>query len=130
MYLLDTNTLIYFFKGMGHVAGNMFAHSPQDIFVPSIVVYELEVGIAKSNNPEKRASQLGLLLEQIQIVDFSAKEAKASALIRATLEKLGTPIGPIDTLIAGCAKANNMILVTANTKEFERVRGMSMVNWF
>ena len=130
MYLLDTNTLIYFFKGMGHVAGNMFAHSPQDIFVPSIVVYELEVGIAKSNNPEKRASQLGLLLEQIQIVDFSAKEAKASALIRATLEKLGTPIGPIDTLIAGCAKANNMILVTANTKEFERVQGMSMVNWF
>ena len=130
MYLLDTNTLIYFFKGMGNVAENMFAHSPQDIFVPSIVVYELEVGIAKSNSPEKRASQLGLLLEQIQIVDFSAKEAKASALIRASLEKLGTPIGPIDTLIAGCAKANNMILVTANIKEFERVRGMSMVNWF
>ncbi len=130
MYLLDTNSVIYFFKGMGEVANNLFLHSPKEIFIPSIVVYELEVGIAKSNSPAKRREQLNLLLEQIKIIDFGKKEAKEAAAIRANLEKLGTPIGPIDTLIAGCAKANNLTLVTRNTKEFIRVDGLRVENWF
>lgn len=130
MYLLDTNSVIYFFKGMGQVSKNLFSYSPKDIFIPSIVLYELEVGIAKSNNSKKRKEQLNLLLEQIQIVDFSEKEAKESAKIRATLEKLGTPIGPMDTLIAGCAKANNLTLVTNNIKEFKRVNDLIIVDWF
>jgi len=130
MYLLDTNTLIYFFKGMGEVSKNLFSYAPKDIFIPSIVIYELEVGIAKSSNPKKRKEQLNLLLEQIQIVNFCEKEAKESAKIRATLEKLGTPIGPMDILIAGCANANNLTLVTNNTKEFERVDDLRIVDWF
>jgi len=130
MFLLDTNTLIYFFKGLGAVSDNLFRQSPKDIFIPSIVIYELEVGIAKSNNPKKRKQQLNLLLEQIQIIDFCEKEAKESAKIRATLEKIGTPIGPMDTLIAGCAIANDLILVTNNTKEFERVERLRVVNWY
>jgi len=130
MFLLDTNTLIYFFKGLGAVSDNLFKQSPKDIFIPSIVIYELEVGIAKSNNPKKRKQQLNLLLEQIQIIDFCEKEAKESAKIRATLEKIGTPIGPMDTLIAGCAVANDLILVTNNTKEFERVEWLRVINWY
>jgi len=130
MYLLDTNTLIYFFKGMGNVSKNLFSYSPKDIFIPSIVIYELEVGIAKSSNSKKRKEQLNLLLEQIQIIDFCEKEAKESAKIRATLEKLGTPIGPMDILIAGCANANNLTLVTNDTKEFERVDDLRIVDWF
>ena len=130
MYLLDTNTLIYFFKGMGEVSKNLFSYSPKDIFIPSIVIYELEVGIAKSSNPKKRKEQLNLLLEQIQIVNFCKKEAKESAKICATLEKLGTPIGPMDILIAGCANANNLTLVTNNTKEFERVDDLKIVDWY
>ena len=58
MYMLDTNTLIYFFKGMGEVEKNIFERSPQEIFVPALVVYELEVGIAKSNDSKKRENQL------------------------------------------------------------------------
>ena len=54
MYLLDTNTLIYFFKGMGNVEKNLFLCSPKEIHIPSIVIYELQVGIAKSNDPHKR----------------------------------------------------------------------------
>jgi tRNA(fMet)-specific endonuclease VapC len=130
MFLLDTNSVIYFFKGMGKVSQNLFSHSPADIFIPSIVLYELEVGIAKSNDPEKRRKQLKLFLEQIQMIDFGEKEAKESALIRAALEKRGTPIGPIDTLIAGCAKANRLTLVTHNTKEFERVKEIAIVDWY
>ncbi len=130
MYLLDTNTLIYFFKGMGDVAKNLFLQSPNNLAVSSIVVYELEVGIAKSTNPTKRREQLHQLLEQINIIDFGQKEAKESAIIRAELEKNGTPIGSIDLLIAGSAVANNLILVTRNLKEFQRVKNLKCENWY
>ncbi len=130
MYMLDTNTLIYFFKGMGDVATNLFAHSPKDIYISSVVIYELQVGIAKSNDPKKREEQLATLLEQINIAGFGTREAKISALIRADLEAQGIPIGPIDTLIAGTAKANNLTLVTRNTKEFMRVEGLNVEDWF
>jgi len=130
MYMLDTNTLIYFFKGMGDVEKNLFLHSPKDIFISSIVLYELRVGIAKSNNPQKREKQLSVLLKQINVIDFSKEEAKASALLRAILETRGTPIGPIDTLIAGSAKANNLTLITHNTNEFNRVEGLKLDDWF
>jgi len=128
--MLDTNTLIYFFKGMGEVEKNLFTHSPKDIFIPSIVIYELQVGIAKSNNPQKREKQFSTLLEQVNTIDFGEREAKASALIRADLESKGTPIGPMDILIAGCAKAHNFTLVTHNTKEFMRVEELKLCDWF
>jgi len=128
--MLDTNTLIYFFKGMGKVEKNLFAHSPKDIFIPSIVIYELQVGIAKSNNPHKREKQLATLLEQVNIIEFGEKEAKASALIRADLENRGTTIGEMDILIAGSSKAHNLTLVTHNTKEFKRVEGLNLNDWF
>ena len=115
---------------MGAVDTNLFLHSPKDICIPSIVLYELQVGIAKSNNPKKREEQLTMLLEQIRIIDFTEREAKASAKIRADLEKRGTPIGPIDVLIAGCAMVHNMTLVTHNTKEFHRVDGLKLEDWF
>lgn len=130
MYLLDTNTIIYFFKGLGNISKNLLNVSPKDIFVPSIVVYELEVGIAKSNDSQKRQEQLKRLLSQVHIINFTSKEAIKSAKIRADLEKKGTPIGAMDVLIAGCAKANNLILVTRNTKEFERVGNLQMVDWY
>ncbi len=130
MYLLDTNTIIYFFKGMGNVSKNLFLQSPNTIVVPSIVIYELEVGIAKSNNPDKRVQQLNELLQQVTILDFTQNEAIESAKIRADLEKAGTPIGPIDILIAGCAKVNNHILITRNLKEFERVANLKLGNWY
>ena len=130
MFALDTNTLIYFFKGMGEVEKHLFAHSPKEIYIPSVVVYELFVGIAKSSDPRKREAQLSLLLEQVAIVPFGMKESKAAAHIRAELEQKGTPIGPMDILIAGSAKANNLTLVTHNIKEFTRVEGLSLVDWF
>lgn len=130
MYLLDTNTLIYFFKDIGNVAKTLFSKSPKDISIPSIALYELEVGIAKSNNPKKRKTQLELLVSRIVILPFATKEAEAAAMIRAELENLGTPIGPYDTLIAGIALNHNATLVTHNTKEFNRVQNLSIEDWF
>ncbi len=130
MYLLDTNTLIYYFKGMGDVGLHLLAQSPQDITIPSIVVYELEVGIAKSTSPQKRIKQLDELLAVINIIPFTQKEARSAAKIRADLEKIGTPIGQYDILIAGTAIANHSVLVTRNMSEFERVKGLKIENWF
>ena len=130
MYLLDTNTLIYFFKGQGDVAKHLFAHSPKDIFIPSVVLYELEVGILKSSDRTKRKEQLLKLTQAVNILNLSYKEAKESAQIRAKLESQGLPIGPMDTLIAGCAKANALTLVTRNLSEFKRVDGLDVENWF
>ena len=130
MYMLDTNTLIYFFKNLGEVKKNLLLHSPKEILIPSIVLYELEVGIAKSNSPTKRKNQLSALSKQVNIVDFTQKDAKESALIRAYLEKRGETIGAMDILIAGLAKANNATLVTHNTNEFKRVKDLRLEDWF
>ncbi len=130
MYLLDTNTLIYFFKGMGNIAKTLLAKSPKDISIPSIALYELEVGIAKSKNPKKKRKQLESLISRIAVLPFASKEAEVAAMIRAELENTGTPIGPYDTLIAGIALSSNSTLVTHNTKEFSRVEGLSLEDWF
>lgn len=130
MYLLDTNTVIYFFKDMGRVAATLLSKSPRDIAIPSIALYELEVGVAKSNNPQKRKNQLESLVSGITILPFDSKEAEVAAMIRAELENNGMPIGPYDTLIAGIALSSNATLVTHNTKEFSRVKGLSVEDWF
>lgn len=130
MYVLDSNTLIYYFKGMGNVADNLLRHPPRDIAIPAIVLYELEVGLAKSRTPEKRRKQLETLTGLVAILPLGMKEARAAASIRATLEAAGTPIGPMDTLIAGTAMANRGTLVTHNAKEFSRVSGLQVTDWF
>ncbi len=130
MYLLDTNTLIYFFKGAGTVAEQLLSHPPKDFAIPSIVLFELRVGIAKSCAPKKRTTQLGEMVALIQVISFNDKEAQMSAFIRAKLEKKGTPIGPYDILIAGTALAHQAILVTRNTSEFARVEKLQLENWY
>ncbi len=130
MYILDTNTLIYFFKGVGNISERLLSKSPNDIYIPAIVLFELKLGIAKSINPAKRKKQLNLLVSHVNIADFGTKEAESAAMIRADLEKIGMPIGPYDTLIAGTALALNAILVTHNIKEFGRIKALTVEDWY
>ncbi|VAW50386.1 VapC toxin protein [hydrothermal vent metagenome] len=130
MYILDTNTLIYFFKGMGGVPDKLLAVPPKEIAIPAIVIYELEFGIAKSSSPKKRLAQLEEMCALVNILPFGDKEAYISASIRAKLEKKGTPIGPYDVLIAGTALEHKGILVTNNLKEFSRVPKLKTENWY
>ncbi|VAX07227.1 VapC toxin protein [hydrothermal vent metagenome] len=130
MYVLDTNTLIYFFKGMGNVAHEFLATSPKDIAIPAVVLYELEYGIAKSSSPEKRQAQLKEMCSLVEVLPFGNEEARLSALVRAQLEQKGTPIGACDVLIAGTALANQGVLITNNIKEFSRVSKLEIENWY
>lgn len=130
MFALDTNTLIYFFKGSGRVAQRLLETAPSEVAVPAIVVYEIETGIAKSTEPQKRRRQLDQLLELVTILPFDRTAAIRAAAIRAALEKTGRSIGPLDTLIAGTALAHNATLVTRNLREFGRVPKLTVTNWF
>ena len=130
MYVLDTNILIYFFKGLGSVPQRLLSVSPKDIGVPAVVIYELEYGITRSSSPTKRQQQLTEFCSLVNILPFGRAEAKLTAGIRTKLEKKGTPIGPYDLLIAGTAISNNAVLVTNNTKEFSRVPKLQVENWY
>ena len=130
MYLLDTNTLIYFFKNLGKVSEILLSKSPKEIAIPVVTLYELEVGIAKSNNRQKRRKQLNEFVSQVAVFQFGTKEARRAAIVRATLESNGTPIGPYDTLIAGIALSTKSTLVTHNTKEFIRIIKLNLEDWF
>ncbi len=130
MFVLDTNTLVDFFRGQGNVAQRLLATPPADIAIPAVVVFELETGIAKSTEAPRRRAQFDALLRVVTILPFGMEEAKSAAALRARLEREGNPIGPMDTLIAGTALAHRGILVTRNVREFGRVPGLAVENWF
>ncbi len=130
IYVLDTNTLVYFFKGQGSVAATLLDTPPVQVAVPSVVVYELETGIRKSTQPEKRTRQLGALLDAARVLSFDRSCASEGARIRVELEQKGTPIGSIDVLIAGTVLAHDGVLVTHNVTEFSRISGLRIVDWY
>jgi tRNA(fMet)-specific endonuclease VapC len=130
MYVLDSNCLIHYFKRQGRVVENFLDIAPQDISIPAVALYELETGVAKSRFPEKSRAQLDEVVSKITVLPFGFPEAKASAQIRANLEAQGKLIGPIDILIAGTVLRHGATLVTHNTREFGRVEGLSLVDWY
>ena len=130
MYILDTNTLIYYFKGMGDVSTRLLDTPPREIGIPSIVVFELLVGIAKSTSPEKRTKQLADLLSVVTVLSFGLEEAKCASDIRVALEVKGDPIGCYNILIAATALAKQAVLVTHNTREFGRIEWLSIEDWY
>jgi tRNA(fMet)-specific endonuclease VapC len=129
MYALDANTVIHYFKGKGAVAKRLLAVAPAEIALPSIVLYELEVGRLKSRNPERRRKDLEELTLFATILPFGPREAAAAAQVRADLEQSGLPIGPHDVLIAGTVLSHRAILVTNNVSEFRRVHGLTVEDW-
>ncbi len=129
-YVLDTNTLIYFFRGLGNVSDRLLSISPTEIGIPAIVLYELEVGIGKSGTSKKRKIQLKEFVSLVNIIPFGYEEARCAANIRIKLERKGVPIGPYDILIAASALADKGTLVTHNLKEFERVEGLKIEDWY
>jgi tRNA(fMet)-specific endonuclease VapC len=94
------------------------------------VLYELEYGVAKSSAPEHRRAQLAALVAVTDVLPFGAAEAAVAGRIRADLERAGTPIGAIDTLIGATALSHGATLVTRNVREFGRIQGLAVESWF
>lgn len=127
--LLDTDTCIYALKRNTAVIGNMLSRSRSDIGVSVVTEAELRTGAAKSSTPAKTLHLVENFLGPLTIVEFTSADATAYAQIRAKLERAGTPIGPLDTLIAAQAVARKLTLVTNNQREFGRVSGLRLENW-
>ena len=94
-----------------------------------ITLFELESGAEKSSQKKQAQNALARFLTPLGILEMDRAAASEAARIRARLERKGTPIGPYDVLIAGLAKSRALTLVTNNTREFSRVRGLPIENW-
>jgi tRNA(fMet)-specific endonuclease VapC len=130
MFALDTNTLIHFFKGAGRVKERLLATPPAEVAIPAVVLYELEMGLVQSTQPSKRRAELEALLAVVSVLGLNAVAAKQAAELNNNLRRKGSVIGPMDTLIAGTAIAHQATLVTHNTREFQRVPGLKIVDWY
>jgi tRNA(fMet)-specific endonuclease VapC len=131
MWVLDSNTISYYFRGDPLVVPRMQALKPAEIGVPAIVEYELRYGLMRLP-PEAAAPRLAALaqlLQPLQVLPFDSECAAHAARVRAELELKGMPIGPHDTLIAATAMRHQATLVTRNAREFSRVPGLQWVDW-
>ncbi|MDO9227754.1 MAG: type II toxin-antitoxin system VapC family toxin [Pseudomonadota bacterium] len=127
-YLLDTNTVIALLNDKDSRPSRRIRQlTPAQVCISAIVAHELFYGAFKSQRSERNLTLVDAL--QFEVLEFDREDARQAGAIRALLATKGTPIGPYDVLIAGQAKARDMILVTHNVQEFERVEGLSIEDW-
>lgn len=129
-YMLDTNICIHVIKHKPETAiRNFLTHQPDDLCISAITLAELLHGVEKSKFKDRNRLAVLMFLSGIAVLDFDSIAAQAYGELRADLEQNGTPIGPMDMLIAGHAKSRGLILVTNNTGEFTRVKGLQLEDW-
>ena len=129
--LLDTNVCIAVMRGHALIVDRMaYELSVETLFISSISFLELIYGVHRGTRPmEEREKIMQFVGNGLQVIDFTMADAEIAGDVRGDLAARGVPIGNFDLLIAGQALARGMILVTANTREFERVRGLFVQDW-
>lgn len=128
-YLLDTNILVAYGKRWNEVEQRLLQLPAADILLSSVVLAEIEYGIAKSSLPERNRRFYDVLLRGFDVLEFGEAAAKHYGALRADLERRGQIIGPNDLMIAAQALASGAVLVTDNVGEFSRVGGLLVENW-
>jgi tRNA(fMet)-specific endonuclease VapC len=129
-YLLDTCVLSDFARGDANTLARVKSTPPQLVAVSSVTVMEVEFGLAlNAARARKLAPVMHALLGSMTVLPYHSEDARATATLRAVLQKRGRPIGPYDALIAGCALSRGLVLVTSNESEFQRVSGLAVENW-
>lgn len=129
-YMLDTNIVAYAKNNRPEaVMDQLRKYDLDELCISVITLAELEYGVFNSSNPDRNQLALTLFLAGIEIVLFDDDAAVEYGRIRADLKRRGTPIGANDLLIAAHAKSRGLVLVTNNTREFERVEGLELEDW-
>ena len=132
-YLLDTNAVVALLRNKPVAVRERYRQAEKAgdyLAVSSVVLFELWYGVEKSGRVQENTERLRVLLSgDLDLLDFDDEDAQASGRIRAVLEKIGTPIGAYDLLIAGQALRRGLTVVTAKTSEFRRVTGLSWEDW-
>ena len=129
MYLLDTNFCIALINGEERLMQRLERHHLPRFKISVIALHELRYGAARSARRDVNLTALAAFAALLGVLPFDPDDAQQAGDIRASLEKQGMPIGPYDSLTAGQARARNLILVTANMREFRRVEGLRSEDW-
>ena len=129
-YLIDTNICIYIMNKRPVRVINKFKKVELgEIGISTITVSELQYGAAKSTFRKKNEVRLEEFLAPLEILTYDQTAARVYGDVRFQLEKRGQPIGPLDLLIAAHAISRNLVLITNNDKEFERIKKLRIENW-
>lgn len=128
-YMLDTNIVIYTIKNRPAEVKASFKRFKGSMCVSTVTVGELVYGAERSSNPEKNLEVIEGMLARVTVLPYEEKDAVHFGQIRAELLSIGKPIGPYDMMIAAHARSKGLVLVTNNTREFERVPGIRLDNW-
>ena len=128
--MLDTNTCIALIRQKPlQVLKRFSAYKVGEVGISWVTLAELEFGVAKSQQLEKNQEALDEFLLPLEIASFDRDTARVYGRIRATLEKKGTPIGSLDTMIGAHAVSLGVTLATNNIREFSRIKGLTIVDW-
>jgi len=128
-YMLDTNIVIYTIKNRPSQVRETFKKHEGQMCLSSVSLGELIFGAERSSQTERNLADINGLIARMEVAPFDEHASEHFGQLRAELYKSGQPIGPYDMMIAGHARSMGLILVTNNTKEFERVPGLRVENW-
>ena len=132
MYLFDTDVITNIFKKRpsSNLLSRLKSLPKREQFISTVTISEIVYGACKSNRPDFHLRNLqDILLPTVNIIGFDAKAAYVCGRLRADLEKAGTPLSLADLEIAAIAIANDLCLVSGNTRHFSRIPGLRLENW-
>ena len=129
MFLLDTDTMIYTMKGHPNVQKNLRQHINDSINISVITLMELYYGAYKSQKLSANLVKIKTLEQSIEIIPVGLESTEIFGLLKAELEVSGNRLDDFDLIIASCAMAHNLTLITNNTKHFKRIDGLKLANW-
>jgi tRNA(fMet)-specific endonuclease VapC len=129
MYLLDTDIIIYSLKGHDAVRKNLQHHSQDPMKISIITLLELYYGAYKSDKITSNLAKVKTLENAFEVIPAAKESADIFGKVKATLEKSGTRLDDFDLIIAACAMAHNLTLVTNNVVHFKRIDGLKLTNW-
>lgn len=129
MYLLDTDTIIYNLKGHPAVEKNLRQHFHDSIKISVITLMELYYGAYKSQKVASNLAKIKTIENSMEVIPLGKELVEIFGIHKAELEKTGTRLDDFDLILACCALAHNLVVVTNNVKHFQRIEGLKIANW-
>jgi len=129
MYLLDTDTIVFNLKGNAAVRENLLFHINDPIKTSAITLMELYYGAYKSQKVTGNLAKIKTIEKSLEIIPVGIESVEIFGMLKSKLEKTGSRLDDFDLIIAACALAHNLTLVTNNEKHFQRIEGLKFTNW-
>jgi predicted nucleic acid-binding protein len=129
VYLLDTDIVIYSLKGHAAVKKNLERHLHAPLKISIVTLMELYYGAYKSQKVASNLGKVKHLEAALEVIPLGIETAEVFAMLKAALEKPGTPLDDFDLILAACALSHDLTLVTNNVKHFKRIEGLKLANW-